>query len=77
MAIIKHYDPDILWLTEGEYILCGACVMDWQTKTHQGVYKEADEVFSFDKILSKAETPAQCDVCNKQSEDYDSVLDED
>lgn len=59
---------------EGGMIVCGKCVLDDLEKTFKGELDDAPVTMD---IISIAETPAQCDGCLDQSDDYDSVLDAD
>jgi hypothetical protein len=60
---------------DGGMIVCGECVLIDLEKTAQGLLDDAP--VTRETIIGVAETPAQCDGCLKQSDDYDSVLDDD
>jgi len=55
-------------------IVCQQCLDNDLLKTETGQYK-GDEAVTLD-MVERAETPAQCDTCLIQSDDYDDVMDE-
>jgi hypothetical protein len=56
-------------------IMCEDCVEEWKKDSASGKLV-GDELYTSDQVDGVAETPAQCDSCLTQSDDYDTVLDE-
>lgn len=78
--MVNRVDPESWWQNEHseDYIICGYCLNDELDKSEKGDYNEEERlVFSEFYQLQDHETePYQCLNCNRQSEGYDSVLDE-
>lgn len=58
---------------ESGIIHCQSCLDSAILKTETGFFK-GDEAVTLD-MVEIAETPAQCDQCLTQSDDYDDVMD--
>lgn len=71
-----NYPKDNFYEVENNMIMCGECINDWKLQTERGILV-GDEVYKRGYVHDRVNYPAQCDGCLKQTEDYDSLLDED
>jgi hypothetical protein len=72
------YPNDEFFDVDGGMIMCGECINNWIKDTNEGRFRnDPENGYKASAVRGKTETPAQCDECLKQSDDYDDVLEND